>query len=197
MEQFEGEGGTRIHPLRQVALKWVVGASNLGGMKREARLYEKELAPLQGTVVPRFFGFFRGFIGDVEVGCIVLEWCGGEPIKEMQELNRQRMLAGIALHKAGVHHGELLDKSHWVPVGDGTLRIVGFSSAQTHGCAGMTVLSRNNSGDPRPKAICKELAVLESRFGVDAERTGNHVRWANNLYPEFDAAFYDTYSFPS
>ena len=86
MEQFASEGGARIHALRQVALKWVVGASNLGGMKREARLYEKELAPLQGTVVPRFFGFFRGFIGDVEVGCIILEWCGGEPIWETQEL---------------------------------------------------------------------------------------------------------------
>ena len=107
------------------------------------------------------------------------------------------MLSAIALHKAGIYHGQMLDKSHWISAGDGTLRIIGFSSAQTHGCAGMTVLSRDATGDARPKTVCKELAVLESRFGVDAERVGNWVRWANNLYPEFDPSFFQTYSFPS
>ncbi|KAI1793973.1 hypothetical protein LXA43DRAFT_870193, partial [Ganoderma leucocontextum] len=132
----------------------------------EARLYEQELVPLQGAVVPRFLGFFRGFVGKNEVGCTILEWCGGGPIREAHELNQQRILAAIALHKAGVYHSPMLDKTHWLSAGDGTLRIVGFSSAQTHGCDGMTVLSKDTGGDPRPNTVCKELAVLESRFGV-------------------------------
>ncbi|PIL31548.1 hypothetical protein GSI_06250 [Ganoderma sinense ZZ0214-1] len=197
MEQFTHEGGERIQALREVALRWVVGEAQLDGIANEVRLYEQELVPLQGTVVPKFFGFFKGFVGKNKVGCIVTEWCRGVQIGEEHELNRQRMLSAIELHKAGIYHGRLLDKTHWVSAGDGTLRIVGFSSAHIHDCEGMTVLSKDTGGDPRPDAVCKELAVLESRFGVDAERDGNYVRWANNMYPDFDTSFYLVYSFPS
>ena len=86
MEQFEARGGKRVVGFREVALKWVVGAERMAGVKREASLYDNELRPLQGTVVPRFYGFFKGIIGDVEVGCIVLEWCSGPPIKDSYEL---------------------------------------------------------------------------------------------------------------
>lgn len=86
MERYESLGGRRVLGLREVALKWVVGADRMAGARREASLYDKQLRPLHGTVVPTFYGFYTGIIGDVEVGCIVLEWCAGAPIKNMFEL---------------------------------------------------------------------------------------------------------------
>ncbi|KAI0718847.1 hypothetical protein C8T65DRAFT_569838 [Cerioporus squamosus] len=193
MERFECKGGKRLAGLREVALKWVVGAERVAGAKREAGVYDKELLPLQGTVVPRFYGLFTSIIGDVEVGCIVLEWCAGPPIKDTFELNRQRMVAGIALHKAGVRHNKVLDPGHYIAVCDGTLRMVGFSSAKTHQCAGTTILSRDVNGDQKPVKCCSELAALESRFGVDSDRLGREVRLVNRIFPEFDAGFFYKY----
>ncbi|KAI0800845.1 hypothetical protein C8Q74DRAFT_1314251 [Fomes fomentarius] len=151
-----------------LALKWVVGAERMAGVKREASLYDNELMPLHGKVVPHFYGFFKGIIGDVQVGCIVLEWCSGPPIRDTFELNRQRMLAGIALHKAGVRHGQIIEPNHYIPVEDGTLRVVGFSAARSHNCVGTAMLSRDVDGDEKPKENCSELAALESRFGASS-----------------------------
>lgn len=212
MEQFECKGGKRVVSLREVALKWVVGPERVAGAKREGALYDKELRPLQGTVVPRFHGVFTGIIGDVEVACIVLEWCAGPRITDTFELkcvlfpssltvstdksvcsSRQRMITGIALHKAGVRHNNVLDPMHYIAVSDGTLRMVGFSSAKTHRCAGTTMLSRDVVGDEKPPECCSELAALESRFGVDSDRLGTEVRRANRIFPEFDAGFFFRY----
>ncbi|RPD82075.1 hypothetical protein L226DRAFT_607268 [Lentinus tigrinus ALCF2SS1-7] len=193
MEQFECKGGKRLVALREVALKWVVGAERVAGAKREAGLYDKELRPLQGSIVPRFYGCFTSIIGDVEVACIVLEWCAGPPIKDTFELNRQRMIAGLALHKAGVMHNKVLDPMHYIALSDGTLRMVGFSSAKTHQCAGTTILSRDVNGDQKPSKGCSELAALESRFGVDSDQLGTEVRLANKIFPAFDAGFFYRY----
>lgn len=68
----------------RVALKFAVG-NNILALKREGAFYEKELLGLQGTVVPRFYGFFHGTYEDEEIACMALEWCGGHPNRDIFE----------------------------------------------------------------------------------------------------------------
>lgn len=108
-------------------------------------------------------------------------------------LSRQRMLVGLAVHNAGVRHGQIIDPAHYIPMDDGTLRIVGFSSAKAHNCVSTVLLSRDLNGDQKPRQSCSELAVLESRFGVQSDRLATQVRRANGIFPELEAGFYYQY----
>ncbi|KAI0652299.1 hypothetical protein C8Q79DRAFT_1005509 [Trametes meyenii] len=167
-----------------VALKWAVGQARIMRLKREADFYEYRLSGLRGIVTPQYYGFFTGIVEGVHVACMILEWCDGPPIESVQELNRQRMLAVTQLHNAGVFHGQLLDSRHFIPMKNGSLRIVDFSVARPHQCPGSTPLCLDTSGDPRPLESCGELDVVEKRFGVDAERLGRQLLWENGMYPE-------------
>ena len=68
-----------------VALRWATGMENIDRLLKEAHFYENELKPLQGTVVPRFYGFYVGKVGDVDIGCTLVEWCGGVPHVDLWE----------------------------------------------------------------------------------------------------------------
>ncbi|KAI9062954.1 hypothetical protein FKP32DRAFT_1572821 [Trametes sanguinea] len=193
MVQRNNPDGKSSIPL-DVAVKWVAGTDRIARLKHEAEVYEKLLGPLQGVAVPRYYGFFIGTVEAATVACMILEWCGGLPSENVHELNRQRMVAAIEIHKAGVFHGLLLDTRHFIPARDGTLRIIDFSIAQQHRCPGSIPLSLNpTGGDSRPDATCGELDVMESRFGVDAERKGRELRWANGMYPELVSSFFYRY----
>ncbi len=61
----------------QVAVKWVRGQSAVESLRKEARMYEGILKPLQGAVVPTFYGLFVGKKDGVYIGCMLLEWCPG------------------------------------------------------------------------------------------------------------------------
>ena len=84
-------------------------------------------------------------------------------------------------------------RSYYIAVSNGTLRMVGFSSAKTHQCAGTTMLSRDLDGDEKPPKCCSELVALESCFGVDSDRLRTEVRQANRIFPEFNAGFFFRY----
>lgn len=70
----------------QVAVKWVRGQYAIDKLRYEAALYTEELLPLQGDVVPKFYGIFAANIDGVAVGCLVLEWCKGMYLSSMEEL---------------------------------------------------------------------------------------------------------------
>lgn len=53
------------------------GDQEMHSLSREAEFYENELKHLQGTVVPRSLGFFRGKECGIDVGCLLLEYCSG------------------------------------------------------------------------------------------------------------------------
>ncbi|KAF9813991.1 hypothetical protein IEO21_05362 [Rhodonia placenta] len=65
------------HGSAEVAIKCARGVEAVDKLCYEAGLYQNELAPLQGTVAPRYHGFFVSKVDDVEFGCLLLEWCAG------------------------------------------------------------------------------------------------------------------------
>lgn len=67
-----------VEPPLRVAIKWGRGNPNLQTLAHELHLYDGDMKSLQGTVVPRCFGLYVGFIEGQEIGCLILEWCGGE-----------------------------------------------------------------------------------------------------------------------
>ncbi|KAI0639831.1 hypothetical protein C8Q77DRAFT_1152774 [Trametes polyzona] len=187
-----GPDAAKFRPI-EVAVKWVAGRERIDRLVNEAEIYETRLNSVRGVAVPKYYGFYTGTVESMPVACMILEWCSGPPIDDVKELNRQRMLAATKMHQAGVMHGHLLDPRHFLPMRDGTLRIVDFSTARAHKCPGARPLTLSTSGDPRPPESCGELDVVESRFGVDAERHGRHLRWANGFYPELVSSFYYKY----
>ncbi|KAI0639833.1 hypothetical protein C8Q77DRAFT_1152776 [Trametes polyzona] len=143
---FPGEAAPRpVH----AAVKWMRGERAIEALRWEAKMYTGPLRRLQGKVVPVFYGFFSGRVENIEIGCIVLEWCPGNDWMTFGKPNDDelflRMDAIRQLHEAGVKHGQLydrrdslrlLDGRHFLRAQDGTMRVVGFQKARMHECTG-------------------------------------------------------------
>ena len=56
-------------------MKIARGPMARGDLKHEAEIYAKELLPLQGIVVPQFYGFYEGNIQGIPFACMLLEDC--------------------------------------------------------------------------------------------------------------------------
>lgn len=71
--------------VQKVAIK-IAYNNELSNLQKEANFYGKELLGLQGTVVPRCLGFFRGQdeMGGF-IGCLILEYCQGTIETDMAE----------------------------------------------------------------------------------------------------------------
>ncbi|KAF9260771.1 hypothetical protein L218DRAFT_946495 [Marasmius fiardii PR-910] len=162
-----------------VVLKFAIGEANIAILQREAMFYENELRRLQGSVVPKCFGLYRGmqdryhsyaFGGGRALGgpndpmaCLVLEYCSGYGDHAMtaNEYNHRLKLAVLALHQAGVGHGKLSDSRNIIDCGSQKgIRIVDFSSAYLHECpnahGGLLPHSRNYV-HRYPSGGCREL----------------------------------------
>ena len=68
-----------------IIIKSALGPDEMILLKREAEFYSNELRLLQGTVVPKCFGFFRGKVDGVDFGCLLLEYCSGRAVWNMLE----------------------------------------------------------------------------------------------------------------
>ncbi|KAJ7083649.1 hypothetical protein B0H15DRAFT_1024064 [Mycena belliarum] len=117
-------------PSDVVALKISRGKEEVEDMAREAGFYEQQLKGLQGTVVPKCYGFYTTTVQGTPLGCLLLEYCSGPP-ERIPDLNGKALRAAYSLHAAGVLHGDLLDGHHFVTMGR-DLRIVNFSVAVAH-----------------------------------------------------------------
>ena len=62
-------------PDEPLLLKIARGPQDLADLKHESKIYANELLPLQGVVVPRFYGFYETRIKGIPFGCILLEDC--------------------------------------------------------------------------------------------------------------------------
>ncbi|TFY67328.1 hypothetical protein EVJ58_g1700 [Rhodofomes roseus] len=169
-----------------VALKWATGMRYVDLLLKEARFYEDQLKSLQGIAVPEFYGFYVGRVNDIDIGCLLIEWCDGEPHLDLWERNRQKLLAAARIHRVRVCHGRLSDDEHFVVSSkDNTMRIVNFSHASLHHCPGGTPLMLNpadSKDTPEKCSFCPELALLEETYGPDTGQDGYRLRQANGLY---------------
>ncbi|KAL0567848.1 hypothetical protein V5O48_014143 [Marasmius crinis-equi] len=150
-----------------VILKIAIGAEKMALLEREAAVYEHHLRPLQGNVVPRFHGLYRGRAeargtrGPRDgMACMILEYCSGHGDYAMipSDFAHRTKLAAWSLHQAGINHGQLTDSRHVLDLGyQGGVRIVDFSQAVRHDCpcAGK---NRHLGGG------CYELAAVEGQL---------------------------------
>ncbi|KAJ6617582.1 hypothetical protein B0H10DRAFT_1797142 [Mycena sp. CBHHK59/15] len=152
-----GPRGTE--PTDVIVLKLAHGADAVADLEREAALYEQQLKPLQGAVVPQCYGFYMTKVNGRLLACLLLENCAGVPGEKVLDINGKVLRAAYALHAAGVLHGDLADGHHFVNMGR-ELRIVDFSTAVPHQC----VHGPDGRGRHRG-CVCPELAVLEDRYG--------------------------------
>ncbi|KAJ7856708.1 hypothetical protein B0H14DRAFT_2156887, partial [Mycena olivaceomarginata] len=151
-------------PSDVIALKLVRGKEALEEMEREASFYQNQLKDLQGTVVPKCYGFYTAKVGGTPIGCLLLEYCSGPPVDivRRQEVRYKSMQAAYALHRAGVLHGDLVDGRHFVSMGH-DIRIIDFAVAVPHKC--VSGLSKRAAGHGRQHTCgCPELATLESTY---------------------------------
>ncbi|TFK83702.1 hypothetical protein K466DRAFT_665650 [Polyporus arcularius HHB13444] len=109
-------------------------------LKEEANLYAGLLAPLQGTVVPKCYGYFVGHSRDGVIGVLVTEDCGSPPWSELKGCPKDFKLAALEalvhLHRVGVKHGDFMRRNivtrgkHDVK----SLRLLNFQHAREHKC---------------------------------------------------------------
>ncbi|KAG7085442.1 hypothetical protein E1B28_003003 [Marasmius oreades] len=133
-----------------VVLKIATGSEHISLLQREASFYEDELHHLQGCVVPKYYGLYRGKLGsssprshrldcrDAASACMILEYCSGHGSFPLSsgDFRRRALIATQRLHQAGVVHGDLLNNRHILDLGyngdKGGVRIVDFSMARRH-----------------------------------------------------------------
>ncbi|KAF9024113.1 hypothetical protein BDZ89DRAFT_898807, partial [Hymenopellis radicata] len=94
-------------------------------------LYENDLRGLQGSVVPKCYGYFKGRSGGQSLSCLVLEFCN-QPFRSA-DFSQQIILATANLHQVGIYHGNILSGAHFVLASNG-IRIIDFAKAQRHHC---------------------------------------------------------------
>ncbi|KAF8951872.1 hypothetical protein BDZ97DRAFT_1769180 [Flammula alnicola] len=90
-------------------------------LKHEYEMYNTHLIHLQGTVIPRCYGYFKGKHKGKTVGCLVLEICVPDKHNSLskEEFNRQIMECMCKIHAARIEHGGLgyAEPHHFVKMG--------------------------------------------------------------------------------
>lgn len=80
----------RIGPVAEestetVVIKLARGEQEQESLEREFDFYMHDLYDLQGEVVPRCEGIYRGRVNGLPLGCLVLQYCHGPPIIDGHE----------------------------------------------------------------------------------------------------------------
>ncbi|KAF8058189.1 hypothetical protein FPV67DRAFT_1676445 [Lyophyllum atratum] len=131
---------TLDHDRSRVVLKLGLDLQSVEDLTQEANHYVIALKDLQGTVVPRFYGFYEGRCANHSrrrVGCLVLEYCGEPLVGKFKDLpldERLKILNVLArLHAHGLHHGAFAERK--VVTQNGEYRLIDFTyMAKKHEC---------------------------------------------------------------
>ncbi|KAK1230604.1 hypothetical protein PQX77_006299 [Marasmius sp. AFHP31] len=148
-----------------VILKIAIGAEKIELLRREAAVYENCLPHLQGSVVPRCYGLYRGRAGargqpTENMACMILEYCTVHetPSMDRGEFAQRMKLAVWSLHQAGIIHGKLTDPRNVLDLGRKQgIRIVDFSAALRHECPSAGTNRYLGGG-------CQEVAIVDRQL---------------------------------
>ncbi|GJE91917.1 hypothetical protein PsYK624_080690 [Phanerochaete sordida] len=131
-----------IHGARSQEVVCKYREEDIFELEREAYFYQHNLRELQGTVVPRFYGLYKGSRIDEDgkewtVVCIILEHFPADrsvPYWERPLEIREDIAYGMLdVHFAGIRHNDF-DDDHILVSDQGKIRIVGFDQATEHKC---------------------------------------------------------------
>ncbi|KAA1475486.1 hypothetical protein DENSPDRAFT_826047 [Dentipellis sp. KUC8613] len=114
-------------------------------MENEANVYNTHLRDLQGDVVPKFYGFYKGSCEwsgwMVDFSCIILEYCGmplqDESFPDLPMALRSQILDQMyAIHKAGIVHGDFREPNVLIQSTEDitTVRIIDFGLSLVKEC---------------------------------------------------------------
>jgi hypothetical protein len=78
-------GPVAEEPNETVVIKLARGEEEQENLEREFEFYMHDLHDLQGQVVPRCGGIYRGRVNSMPLGCLVLQYCSGPPILDGPE----------------------------------------------------------------------------------------------------------------
>ncbi|KAJ7792379.1 hypothetical protein B0H14DRAFT_3563568 [Mycena olivaceomarginata] len=154
-------GNRYTEPSDVIALKTVRGKESARGNGSAKHLFTRiSSKDLQGTVVPKCYGFYTAKVGrnthrlpPARVLLLAHRWTSFAGRKSGAYKSMQ---AAYALHRAGVLHGDLVDGRHFVSMGH-DIRIIDFAVAVPHKC--VSGLSKRAAGHGRQHTCgCPELA---------------------------------------
>ncbi|KIK70565.1 hypothetical protein GYMLUDRAFT_972691 [Collybiopsis luxurians FD-317 M1] len=159
--------GPRDQESRVAVVAKLARQSSLHSLEKEYEMYETKLKRLQGHVVPRCYGLFKGINSNGEgMACLLLEYCIGSPTFALEDRNRLIMLAVCKLHNAGVLHGSLGDGRHIVYT-NSQVRLVDFTHAiENHRCVGAIPMLTSSTGEKASRNGCPELVFMEEKYGM-------------------------------
>ncbi|KAF7436422.1 hypothetical protein PC9H_003255 [Pleurotus ostreatus] len=146
-----------------LAIKFARDGYEVETLQKEIQFYDKSLKTLQGDVVPKVFGGYRGRADGVDIAVFIMEYCQSVEEPDAREFNRKVMLAACKLHAAGVMHRNLLASHHIISTVKG-LRFVDFSDGIMHRCPGANPQVQCVGRGNQPVG-CFELDVLEQTYG--------------------------------
>ncbi|KAF4573287.1 hypothetical protein EYR36_007798 [Pleurotus pulmonarius] len=146
-----------------LAIKFARVGYEVETLQKEIRFYDTSLKKLQGVVVPKVFGGYRGRVDGEDVAVFIMEYCQTVEEPDAREFNRKVMLAACQLHAAGVMHRNLLASHHIISTVKG-LRFVDFSDGIMHMCPGANPQVQSTGRGHQPSG-CFELDVLEQTYG--------------------------------
>ncbi|KII85392.1 hypothetical protein PLICRDRAFT_700925 [Plicaturopsis crispa FD-325 SS-3] len=129
--------GSRVYVLKLSAhnQRWL--RVSLPDLETEAKNYQTKLYDLQGTIVPVFYGLFKGDNKiDHKIGCIVLEDCGDSVDRNFYELERSdrtKILKLLGtLHIYGWEAPDFAERN--VVSRNGQYRLIDFHDLTPHEC---------------------------------------------------------------
>ena len=70
---------------KTIVVKLGYGEQGQESLEREFDFYMHDLYNLQGEVIPRCGGMYRGRVNGMPLGCLLLQFCSGPPIADNEE----------------------------------------------------------------------------------------------------------------
>ncbi|KLO20215.1 hypothetical protein SCHPADRAFT_934811 [Schizopora paradoxa] len=115
-----------------VFVKWADQPDRIRKLAHEAEVYSTELRHLQGSVVPRMYGYYVDRSVRPTFACLILEYLNGSLPKEFQRYNQECMYLSNKLSEAGIIHNQLYgdDRRRHIISSKSGLRVVDFSEAR-------------------------------------------------------------------
>ena len=71
--------GKQVPPDTKAVCKLALFPESIDAFRHEATLYHTKLQELQGSCIPRYYGFYTGVIHGRPAACLLLEHCGVTP----------------------------------------------------------------------------------------------------------------------